>query len=206
MSRDELLSDLNYVKTMAEEGAQTPLLGGRIGLMWGVLLSFTFFMQWAILTQTFVLPYKSLVFLWLGFAILGGLGSMIFGRQIDTKPGARSVANRVESYVWVMFAFMMASLFIGILLNQILSDGTPQLFDLMVVFGFAGQGLAYGIVAKMSGLKWIYLASLAGFIAATLCFAVYGQLSIYLIGAIAVIFTVIIPSLISLKNEPKNVV
>jgi len=48
MSREDLLNDLEYVKTLAEEGATTPLLGGRFGLMWGVLMTITFFLHWAI--------------------------------------------------------------------------------------------------------------------------------------------------------------
>jgi len=206
MTRSEMIDDLNYMKTLAEEGRNAPLVGGRIGLMWGILLSFTFFMQWVILTGLAPLQPNSLIFLWLGFAIVGGAGSAIMGRQVDKKPGATSVANRVETYVWTMFAGMMASLFVGIMLNQIFSDGTAQLFDLMVIIGFAGQGLAYGVVAKITGLRWVHMAAFAGFTASAICFAVYGDLVIYLIGAIAIIFTIIIPSLISLKNEPKDVI
>jgi len=206
MSRDELLSDLDYIKAMAEEGAHAPLVGGRIGLMWGLLIVGVFLVQWAILSRTLPLPESSLFILWVSFAVIGGLGCIILGRQADQKPGANSVANRVETHVWVMFAGMMFTLFIGVVLNQVFSGGTAQLFDLILVVGFAGQGLAYGVVARMSGLKWMHMASFASFVASAVCFTAYGNIYIYLIGAIGTFFTVVLPSLISLKQEPKHVI
>lgn len=206
MTRDQVLDDLKYVKTIAEQGAHAPLVGGRIGLMWGVLICLTFFMQWAILSRTLPLAAVSLLYLWIGFATIGGLGTLILGQQTNRKPGAQSVANQVETHVWVMFSGMMATLFVGIVLNQMLSNGSAQLFDLMVIIGFAGQGLAYGVIAKVSQIRWIHLASLASFIASAVSFTAYGQVTIYLIGSIAIIFTVILPSLVSMKDEPKNVI
>lgn len=201
MTKDQILNDLHYATEIARGGESAPLLGGPIGLMWGLLLCFVFAMQWAIMSGVIGLPQMSIMYLWLGFAVIGGVGSAILGRKIDSKDGAHSAANRVESYVWIMFAAMMGSLFVGIVLNQLLGNGDTRLFDLMVIIGFAGQGLAYGVVAKMSGLKWVHMASFAGFTASAICFSAYGQVSIYLIAAIASVFTIVIPSLISMKAE-----
>lgn len=206
MTKDNALKDLDYIKAMAEEGASAPLVGGPIGLMWGVLLTLVFLGQWIVLRGAAGLPQQTIPFLWLAFAVLGGLGSFLIGSKIEQKPGVNSVANRVEHYVWTMFAAMMATLFIGVILNQILADGTVKLFDFIVIVGFAGQGLAYGVVAKISGIKWMHLAAFAGFTASAMSFVALGQIHLYLIAALATIVTVIVPSLITMKREPKNVV
>jgi len=200
MTKEQIIADLDYASTLAKEGAQTPLMGGPIGLMWGILLTVTLFTQWLILSRILPWSEQSLGFLWLAFAVIGGLGSFILGRRIDAKPGSNSVANRVETYVWLMFVAMTATLFIGIILNLILQESTPRLFDLMPVIAFAGQGLAYGVVANLTKLGWVRMASLASFAASMICFAVYGTVDIYLIAAIGAIFTIIIPSLISIKK------
>ena len=200
MTKDQILADLDYASNLAKAGAQTPLLGGPIGLMWGILICAVFLLQWAILTQTLPLPAEAIAYMWIAFAIIGGTGTAILGRRNDRKTGANSVANKVETYVWIMFSAAMATLAFGIILNLILQDGSVKLWDFMVVAGFAGQGFAYGVIAKMTKLRWVHMASLASFIASAVCFAAYGTLHIYLVGAIAIVFTVIIPSLISMKQ------
>lgn len=195
-----LLSDLEYASNLARSGENAPLVGGPIGLMWGVLITLAFFIQWGILSGTFDLPAQSLMYLWIAFAVLGGLGVLILGKQVSEKPGANSAANRVEAYVWTMFAGMMATLFIGVVMNMLFKDGTPQLFDLILIVGFAGQGLAYGVVAKMSKIGLLHVASFLGFTASALCFAFYGDPTIYLIGAIATFFTIILPSAMLMKK------
>ena len=199
MTSKDILADLEQASRIAREGAETPLLGGPIGLMWGALITATFTLQYLILEQILPLPDYSLAFLWIGFAVLGGLGVLVLGRKQGEKAGSRSAANRVETYVWTMFAGMMMTLAVGIILNQVLSDGTYRLWDIMVVIGFAGQGLAYGVVAKMSKLGWLHLAALAAFIMAAVCFVAYGQTLIYIIAAIGTVFTVILPSLKTMK-------
>lgn len=200
MTKEQVLADLDYASALAKDGANAPLLGGPIGLMWGGLLTLVFFGQWAVLSQTLAVPQSYIGFMWMAFAIIGGLGSMVLGRKIDQKSGANSVANRVESYVWIMFAGFMGTLFIGVVLNMLFQKSSPQTFDFLVIAGFAGQGLAYGVVAKLTKLGWIHGASFAGFAAAALCFSMLGNINIYLVAAIACIFTIIIPSLISIKK------
>jgi len=204
MTKEQILADLDYASALAKDGASTPLLGGRIGLMWGFLLALVFFGQWAILTKTLNIPPNNIGFLWLAFAIIGSIGSAVMGHKIDQKPGANSVANRIETYVWIMFSGYMVTLFVGVVLNMLIQKSGPQTFDYIVIAAFAGQGLAYGVVAKLTDLKWIHAASFASFAASALCFSMLGGFNIYLVASIAALFTVVIPSLISLKEENQN--
>lgn len=196
---ESLMADLEQASRIAQEGENTPLVGGPIGLMWGVLIVLAFSIQYLILERILAFPGYSLAILWVSFAVIGGLGVFILGRQADQKPGAQSVGNRVETYIWIMFSGMMGSLAVGIILNQLLSDGTYQLWDIMIIIGFAGQGLGYGVIAKISKLYWLHLASFAAFIFSAVCFVAYGQTHIYLVGAIGTIFTIILPSLKTMK-------
>ena len=204
MTKEQILADLDYASALAKDGATTPLLGGRIGLMWGVLLALVFFGQWAILSKTLNIAPQNIWVLWAAFAIIGGTGSAIMGRKIDSMPGANSVANRVETYVWIMFGGFTVTLFIGVVLNMIFQKSDPKLFDFLVTAAFAGQGLAYGVVAKLTNLKWIHFASFASFAASAFCFSMLGTINIYLAASIGTIITIIIPSLISLKKEVQH--
>ena len=50
------------------------------------------------------------------------------------------------------------------------------------------------------------LVALINFIFSAVCFVAYGEVHIYVIGAIGIILTVVIPSIITIKNEPNYVV
>ncbi len=203
-NKEDLMADLEYASQMARSGENSPLVGGPIGLMWGLLLSGTFLIQWGVLSGTLGWPQQSLGLLWLAFAIIGGLGCAIMGPKVARKPGAQSVANRVETYVWVMFTGMMATLFIGIMLSMLFGNGDYKLFDLMLIVGFSGQGLAYGVVAKMSKMTLLHIASFLGFMASAVSFMYFGTAEIYLIGSVATVFTIIIPSLLLMQKGGRS--
>ena len=100
MTQNEaLMADLAEASRIAKTGEDMPLVGGPIGLMWGILITVMMAIQYLILTQTLALPFHSLNFFWLGFVALGCVGSVIFGLKIDKKPGANSIANKVEQYL-----------------------------------------------------------------------------------------------------------
>ncbi len=197
---ETLMADLEDASRIAREGADTPLVGGPIGLMWGILLTATFAIHYMIITQALAISFSSLGFLWISFAVIGGIGSAVLGRKIGKKPGASSISNRVEHYVWIMFAAALGSLAVGILLNQILGTGNYELWTLVLIFGFAGQGLAYGVTAKLTGHGWLHFAAFSGFALAAITMSFYGDNIIYLIAAIGSIVTIIIPSILSIRK------
>ena len=196
---ETLLADLEHASKIAKAGENTPLVGGPIGLMWGILITAVLGLHYLIMVQIIALPLQALNILWIGFAVLGGLGSAVLGRKLDKKTGTHSNANRVEQYVWMMFTAAMVSLAVGVILNLILGEGGYDLWAFILIVGFAGQGLAYGVVAKLTGHSWVHFAAFAGFTMAAITMSFYGQNIIYLIAALGTIVTVIIPSLLSMK-------
>ena len=202
MTKTEILmADLEEASRIARTGEETPLVGGPIGLMWGVLITLVLGLHYMIINQTIAVPLYNLNFLWIAFAVLGGAGSTILGHQADKKPGAYSISNRVEQYVWVMFAAAMGSMAVGVILNLVLGNGSYTSWSFMLVAGFAGQGLAYGVVAKLTGHGWLHFAAFASFTMAAVTMSFYRQNLVYLIAAIGSAVTVILPSLLSMKAE-----
>jgi hypothetical protein len=193
------MADLEEASRIAKTGEDTPLVGGPIGLMWGILIASCLAIHYMIISQTLPLPLSSLNFLWIGFAILGGAGVAFLSPKIDKKPGANSLANKVEQYVWIMFASAMASLAVGVILNLLLGQASYEIWDFILAAGFAGQGIAYGVIAKMTKRGWLHYAAFASFTMTAVTMSFYGQSVIYLIAAIASVFTIIIPSWLSMK-------
>lgn len=202
MTKSEaLMADLAEASRIAKTGEDMPLVGGPIGLMWGILITSALTIHYLIITQTIAISFQSLNFLWVGFAVLGGVGSAILGPKVDKKPGASSLANKVEQNVWIMFAAAMGSLAIGVILNLILGEGNYDLWAFMLIAGFSGQAIAYGVVAKLTGHNWLHFAAFGSFTLAAVSMSFYGQNIIYLVAAIGSFITVVIPSLLSMKAE-----
>ena len=195
MANQQTLDDLNYATALAKSGSEAPLVGGPVGLMWGILISVTLLAHWGIVSGTLAIEPQYLWALWIGFSALGGFGSAMLGKKIATKAGVQSMANRVEHAVWSMFTLMLACLWVGIVISILLGMGSAALFDLVPIVGFAGQGLVYGVTAKISHHKWLAWASGAAFLASMMCLPAFGQPVLYLIAAIATVFTVALPSL-----------
>ena len=202
---ESLMADLEQASRIAQEGEITPLLGGPVGLMWGVLITLIMGFQYLVLSRILEIPYASLTIAWIAFGTIGGLGSAILGRAIDRKPGANSVANRVESYVWIMYAGTMGALFIGAVLNMIFGNGDQTLWNTVVVFAFAAQGLAYGVVAKVTKLKLLHLSSIASFAVSSVLFIMVDRIEVYLVAAIGAVLTIVIPNLILNAKIKQNV-
>ena len=198
---DALMADLAEASRIAKAGEDMPLVGGPIGLMWGILLTSILTMHYIIITQTLAISQQNLIFFWFAFVIIGVAGSIFLGKKIDKKPGAYSTSNRVESYVWIMFGGMMGALSVGVILNQLFGNGSYELWTLVVIFGFAGQGLAYGVVAKLTGQAWLHFASFASFTMAAMTMSFYNSAIIYLLAALGAFVTIVIPSLMTIRKE-----
>ena len=76
MDKNQMLSDLGYLKTLAESGQKSPLLGGRIGLMWTVLLVPTLIANGLVQTGIIQMQPQYIGLLWMCFGVLGGEGSL----------------------------------------------------------------------------------------------------------------------------------
>jgi hypothetical protein len=201
MTSNQAIEDINYAANIAKSAKESPLVGGPFGLMWGVLLSITLGLHWAIINGEIATGPESLGYLWLAFAIVGGIGNAVLGFKVVKKPGVYSTANKVEQSVWIMFAVMMGSLFVGVICSMIFGSGTLALFDLVPIVGFGGQGLAYGVTARTSHYKWLYVAAAASFTASIICLTVFGQSYFYLVASICALITIVPPAIKTMRAE-----
>lgn len=205
MSKNEVLDNLDYARKVAEQGIDAPLVGGRFGLLWGVLLTITFAGHWAILTGTVGLPLPTLGWLWLGFAVAGSAGTFLLDRTVRNKPGLSSFGNRADSVIWMFFGATMFACFLGLALKLAAGGGSYPLFDFMVAIGFAGQGMAYGALSQLTTQRWLLAPAIGAYLLAIVSFYLYGTAALYLAAAAGVIVTVVIPSAVNYSREPADV-
>lgn len=206
MTKAEILSDLNYVKSMAEEGRNAPLLGGRMGLWWGGLLCLTLFTHWLIITGRTGLPAYSLGLLWMSFGVFGVAGSFLLGQTLRSKPGASSAGNRAEAAVWTGSAIFLLSFGFAAATSAALGYTSFNITNLIMPIAFGVYGLAYFVIAKLSGETRLLAPSFLAFAIMAVSLFMLNSPQLFLVSILGVVLTVIIPSLISLRREPSDVV
>ncbi len=205
MTKDQILDDLKYAREIAEDGKYAPLLGGRIGLMWGCLLIPALLITGLTYMGKLNLGEEATGFVWMAFGVIGGIMTFILGRTLASKPGVNSVGNQVEQATWTASALLLFGLALSIAYAVGMGGKPIWLFDIIMAVAFGTYALNYYVLAKISGDKGLYIPMFISFGLMIFIIAFLGQPFIYLVAAGGIIFTVIIPALTHLKNEPKNV-
>ena len=201
MDKKEALSDLDYLKTLAESGQKSPLLGGRIGLMWTILLVPTLIVHGLVETKTVDIPPQNIGFLWMCFGVLGGILSLILARGLERKSGAGTVANQVAATVWPFSTILIFTFAISIVVGTAFNQLPMNAFNFIMPLAFSTAAMSQAVLARMTGETFLRIASWGGlvFVCLTAMFADRGE--VYFISAFGVLLTGVIPSVIELRKE-----
>ena len=206
MTQQEVQSELAYLKTLAENGARAPAIGGRFALWWGTLTAIVLTLHWSIITGVFTSVAIPLLGLWIGFIVIGSIGSLLLGMSIRSKPGIGSAENRHANAIWSAQGIGVLSFFFALLFSVSQGLMEPVMFNLMLPVALLGYGIAWissAVMARSVGDLLTGLLSLAGMAA---CIAYLSDPVIYLIAAITVFVSAAIPGAIQFAREPKSVV
>lgn len=206
MTSEELMQDLAYARTLAEEGRHAPLLGGAYLMFWGVLNAMAFTAHWAVLTGQ--LPYMDgaiFAIVWGGYGLVAALGMMLLRQRVRHKPGLTTIGARAERAVWGGAAIALQAIVFGSLARMILSDD-PTAPNAIFGAAFAIYGAALFAVATLSEQGWMRrFAWLSAGVALTLCFFANDDWA-YLYAAIGSLLVLAWPGAILLKHEPSAIV
>lgn len=206
MPRTELESDLAYVRELAEAGARAPQLGGRFLVWWGLLAAATMTTHYLIYVRVLEWPVWSLPALWFSFGVVGSIGSAVLGRSIANKPGVGAVPNRVEAALWLGVNAGLLSYVAGVIAGVTTGALGEVFFNTILPVAFVGYGIVWVTLAQIarSGLFLLPgVAALAGAVAAVVTVTTP---SVYLVGAVTAFASTVIPGVLFLMNEPKDVV
>ena len=206
MTREELLDDLAYARTLAEEGRHAPLLGGSYLVFWGLLNALAFSAQWGVLEG--FLPAAggaSFAILWLSYGALAGIGMFFLRMRSRTKPGLTAIGVRAERALWVGAATAVMAVVIGSILRM-MATADPTAVNAILGAAFALYGAALFGTASLSEQTWLRAFGwLSISVAGTLCFFANMNWA-YLVAAAGSLLALAWPGLILLKREPSAIV
>jgi hypothetical protein len=206
VTREEMLQDLAYARTLAEEGRHAPLLGGAYLCFWGVLNAAAFTAHWGVLEGH--IPFANgaaFAGVWAAYGVIAGLGMFLLAQRTRQKPGLTTIGVRAESAMWRGAALALLAVVVGSIVRMMMeSDPTAP----NAIFGaaFALYGAALFGTAKLSQQNWLAAFAWLSFaVAFTLCvFA--NQNWAYLNAAVGSLLVLLAPGLVLLRREPSAVV
>ena len=206
MTREELISDLSYARSLAEEGRHAPLLGGAYLMFWGVLNAIAFTAHWTALIDRlprldgFIFPI-----IWMSYGLVAAIGSYALRRRICEKPGRSAIGVRAERAVWGGAAMALLAIVLGSIARMIVTDD-PTAPNAIFGAAFAIYGAALFAVATLAEQGWMRrFAWLAAGVALTLCLFANDNWA-YLYAAIGSLLVLAWPGAILLKREPAAIV
>lgn len=207
---DDIRDELAYVRALAEEGRDTPLVGGVLYVIWGALIGFAALVAYARTVGWIDLGPGGAISPWIAAFIVGWAASYFFGRRAGLKPGASTLGNRTAAAVWMSVGFFMTSFWVALMVvhDNFTHMGVPPyfLFGLMFPIGFGLYGVAFFATAaagRMPWLKWFAVASW-GFAAVSLAFM--ASANMYLVGALGLFVCVVAPGVVFMRAEPSEIV
>lgn len=206
MRQTPLADDIAFVRQIAEEGQTTPSLSGRYKIMWGTLVAAALIAQWLTMRDMFILSIEYIGAVWLGVGVVGGILSALLGRSLRDKPGGSSAGNQAQQAAWPvtgagLFIYAIAAAY------AVVARGQPViLFDTIMPVAFFGYAVNEAMAARLFRRRQRYIISMVAllFSAKTLVFV--GTAEVYLIAALGVAITQLVPGILAVRNEPGAIV
>jgi hypothetical protein len=206
MTRDEMLADLAYARTLAEEGRHAPLLGGSYLVFWGVLNAIAFAAQFAIFEG--LLPLMdglSFAVLWVSYGVVAAIGMTLLRMRTRTKPGLTAIGTRAERALWSGAALAIMAVVIGSIVRMFMTND-PSAPNAILAAAFALYGAALFGTASLSEQTWLRGFGWLSVAVAANAAMFADQNWVYVITAIGSLLALAWPGIILLRREPSAIV
>ena len=194
--------DIAWLKSLAESGAQAPLIGGRYLVLWGGLSVLATLAHGLVIAGLLPVPMTSVGFIWLVYGIVGGAASRLIGSGLADKPGATSAANRVSRAAWTTVGFGIFGYVLAIVLWTSAFGAPVLLFDSILTIAFFGYAFAFSVTAALSGRKWLYGPALLSGLAAMATPVLYGSAALYFAASAVILVSAVLPGVSMMMREP----
>ncbi len=208
MTRDQVQSvhdDIAYMKALAQEGRQAPLLAGPIMVAAAIVFGLASIGQWALASGLVELSPWAPLWLWVAAAIIFTLDLIFLLNRMKAKPGYSSVGNQAVGAAWTgvglgIFVTWLALMVIGF------KTGDWFLMNLMPTIVVVAYGSAWMVAAFMSRARWMMGVALTSYAGAVVLAWFAGDQTIYLVHAVLLLLVAFIPGVILMRQEPTEVV
>ena len=206
----DLAGELAYVKTLAEEGRNAPLVGGAIYLIWGVVIAAASLLNYFAFTGALSLPFFGGLWFWVAAFAAGWGSSIAYGARRRGAPGALTIGNKTASAAWLAVGLFLSIFWIAAMAfrGHFTSVGIEPgyVFGLIFPIAFGAYGIAFFATAVAARLDWMRGFAGAAWIFSIAALYFIGDEKQFLIGAAGSLVCAALPGVLLMRREPSDTI
>tara|TARA_R110002051_G_scaffold2221_3_gene11568 strand:- start:2051 stop:2677 length:627 start_codon:yes stop_codon:yes gene_type:complete len=197
--------DLAYMRAMAQEGRQAPLLNGPIMVAAGLIFGAANLVQWAIVSDLVVVDPMAMLWIWLTAGAVFCVALVFLIRRANRKPGAGSTGNKAVGAAWSALGFGIFIMWISLMAVGFTSGNWALMWAMPSIVATT-YGTAWMISSAFSSQRWMTAVGLTAYAGAIACGALIGDPAIYLVFSVLMVLTGLFPGLVLMRQEPAEVI
>lgn len=202
MSNQDELTDIAWLKGLAEQGAKAPIQGGSILFCAGLVYGSASVAHWAVAAQIVAADPVAYGWIW-GAAVVAFLAALILliGR-LKGQGGVETAANRAFGIVWSALGWGIFSLFVSLIASDLTREGSSDMAEWALVIPsiiMAFYGVGWAVSATMVRSRPLWVLALASFAAAPLLAVMSGGATQYLAYAGALFGLMALPGFLIMR-------
>jgi hypothetical protein len=199
-----LRDDIAFMRDLAREGGNTPLLFGGVMVAAGLIFGIASVGHWLIASGVLrVSPWWFMVN-WLTAAGVFGVVATRLVRRAGTRQGSNSSANRATGAAWSGVGFAIFASWVG-LSAMALTTGDWRVMNAFPVLILALYGAAWFVAGEMSRQGWLKLVALAAFAGAVALGALAASPNLMLAYAACLLLVAVVPGVVLMRREPAGI-
>jgi hypothetical protein len=207
---DDLAGEIAYVKTLAEEGRNAPLVGGVFYVVWGGLVSFAAALTYFAESGALALPFVGGLWFWIAVFVVGWGASFSLGWRMGAKPGVMTIGNKTANAAWFAVGIFISLFWIAAILFRShfsaagIAVGT--VIGMMFPVSFGVYGIAFYATATAARLDWMRGFAFAAWVFSIAALYFIGDARQLLVGAAGSVVCALLPGFILMRREPSAIV
>ena len=208
MSDDFSSEDLAYVKAIAEEGRNVPLVGGVSFALWGCLIG-TAALVFYCMNKGW-LPFVHPIAYW-GVVILGGwVTDTYLLNKRKYAPGASSIGNKIVNAAWFGCGTFISIYFLGLAMTFFLNfkehPEVGYLFATLFPIAFGIYGIAFYVTKVATGQEFYKYITIGSWILAVILLLFVHSDLVFVVAGLGTYAVIAAPGFWMIKQQPSDVV
>ncbi len=197
---DTRSTDIAWIRSLAEEGANAPLGGGRILMAAGVIYGLASLTQWAAVTGLAPFSVRQSNWIWLAATAVFLLLTLLDKIFLCPSSGVKTAANRAAQAAWAcvgtgIFAIIASMSVVAWKVGPTGGVLLALLPSLIIVF----YGLGWGVSAAMVRSARLMGLAIASFVSAVVLAAMTGSDAQFLVYALALFLLMALPGFLLMR-------